>query len=133
MPAPAAPPAQPLVLAEPPFYEAITQTDAKGRPHTENNDHSLQRGRPENIYIRIWHWHGEYHRLNGPAVVSRDFKEWWIGGRFLILYSEACGKHYMMRGEPGDWRVRGECSNIDAIRVIKAAAAKWEESNRSRL
>ena len=36
-----------------------------------------------NYYCKKWYRHGEFHRENGPAVISSNHKSYWLDGRLI--------------------------------------------------
>ncbi len=48
-----------------------------------------------NDYCQAWFNNGKLHRLDGPAYICGDYKEWWIDGKQYTKYEHDSAINYL--------------------------------------
>ena len=67
-----------------------------------------------------WFNHGEYHRLDGPAVINGVYRAWFINGKLHRLDGPA-----IIDVDRQEWFIDGELHRIDGPAVITGDYQAW--------
>ena len=63
---------------------------------------------------------GQYHRVDGPAIIDGDYQEWWVEGKLHRVDGPA-----IIDGDRQEWCKEGKRHRLDGPAIIDGDVQEW--------